>query len=245
MRVYNSAGEDGIVVIGDYGIVVRDDEGKLVLAAEAAAAGKPAGLWLGTPKDPDGGGRVGLVVLRNASGQEGVALSGDYGIVVRDDKGKLVLAAEAAVPRQPAGLWLGTPPNDGAGRAGLVVLRDAKGAESILFDGATESISAGLGLSEGGAFSLRNAHGNEIFRIDYLTVDTIDHYEQHGRVRVKNTNGADTIVLDGRKGDITLIAPRISTLRSWRRLTRGPLSSSTMKVNCGRALDHTTKGLPV
>jgi len=98
--------------------------------------GNPCGLWLGKAKT-DGGGRASLIVIRGATGEDSIELDGNSGIVVRDDSGKLVLnfAKRANMPGQPAGLWLGKAKADGGGAAGLLVIRDVIGVDSITLDG--------------------------------------------------------------------------------------------------------------
>jgi hypothetical protein len=80
--LFDSSGNEAIRLRtghGDNGIFVRDQGGKVVLnfAAEANMAGKPAGLWLGRAK-ADGGG-PGLLVLRDASGNDSITVDGAQG----------------------------------------------------------------------------------------------------------------------------------------------------------------------
>jgi hypothetical protein len=140
--IRNAAGKDGIVLDGNFGFVVRDHAGKLVMnfAAEAGLPGKPAGLWIGT-SDVDGAAHAGLLVIRNAAGKDGIILDGNFGFVVRDHAGKVVLnfAAEAGMASEPAGLWIGRAKNEGGG-PGLLVLRDTEGNDAIVIDGAQGDI---------------------------------------------------------------------------------------------------------
>ena len=78
----------------------------------------------------------GTLVMRNTAGEDVIVLDASHGFTVRDDAGKVVLnfASEANMAGKPAGLWLGRAKSDGGG-AGLLVMRNAAGADSIVLDG--------------------------------------------------------------------------------------------------------------
>lgn len=107
---------------------------------EANMAGTPAGLWLGKTRT-DGGGSAGLIFLRSSVGDDGVVLNGDSQILVRDPAGKVVfnLHGQANMAGKPAGIWLGRHKSDGGG-AGLLVLRNGDGEDSIVLNGSTGDI---------------------------------------------------------------------------------------------------------
>ena len=138
-----SNGEEGVILDGENGFSARDHAGKTVFnfAGEANITGKPSGLWIGTAK-ADGGGHTGLVFLRRSNGEEGIVLDGENGFSARDHAGKMVFnfAGEANMTGTPSGLWIGTAKADGGGHAGLIVVRDAAGNDSIVLDGAQGDI---------------------------------------------------------------------------------------------------------
>src|SRR5262249_57240726 len=78
----------------------------------------------------------------NSQGQDAIVLDGNTGFVARDHAGKLVFnfAGEANITGNPSGLWLGTGQEEGGGHPGLLILRDAAGADSIVVNGAIGDI---------------------------------------------------------------------------------------------------------
>jgi hypothetical protein len=83
-----------------------------------------AGLWLGAAE------RNGLVVLRDAAGTNRASLSSESGrLNLHDEKGNLVLTLAAQAQDDRAGMWVG-----GEGRDGVVVARNAAGANRVVLD---------------------------------------------------------------------------------------------------------------
>jgi len=186
-------------------VVVKDASAKTVFnfVSEANMTGKPSGLWIGRAK-ADGGGHTGLVFLRNSAGEDGVILDGSNGFSACDHAGKVVLnfAGEANMTGRPSGLWIGTAKSDGGGHAGLVVLRNSAGRDSIILDG-----SSGFSVSDHTGRMVLNFAGEANMTgkpaglwVGKAKVDG----GGSGLLVIRDASGNDSIVIDGAQGDIIL-----------------------------------------
>jgi hypothetical protein len=200
--LFNTSGNEGVALKGNGTLVMRDQAGKVVFnfdPSEANIAGKPAGLWLGRAKG-DGGGPS-LLVMRNAAGEDGIVLDASNGFIMRDHEGKVVFnfASEANIPGKPAGLWLGRWKGDGGG-ASLLVMRNAAGEDGIVLDGNNGLI-------------MRDQAGKVVFNFAAEAGMTgkpaglwLGRAREDGGgaslLVMRDAAGADSIVLDGKAGDI-------------------------------------------
>ena len=136
----NWAGKDSIVLNGANNIVrIFDGSGKEVLGLDAnAAGGGHAGLFLG------GGGKPGILVMRDSAGRDSMNLNGLTGdLNIYDENGKRLLAVRGKVKgTDTAGLWIGAHAGDSASgaKAGYLEIRNSSGKPSMILNGFDNSV---------------------------------------------------------------------------------------------------------
>ena len=138
IRLDGTGGES----LGHDEILIRDHLNRRVLAFDNNSFdGRSAGLFIGAHTG-DGGGKPGIIALRDHGGRDSIFLDGPNGdVYVKDDAGRNAFAfISDAFDANVAGLWIGAGSDELGGKPGIIALRDQNGADSIFIDGAKGDI---------------------------------------------------------------------------------------------------------
>jgi hypothetical protein len=123
--------------LGHDEILIRDPLNRRVLAFDNNSFdGRTAGLFIGAHTS-DGGGKPGIIALRDHKGKDSIFLDGPNGdVYVKDDAGRNAFAfISDAFDANIAGLWIGASRDELGGKPGIIALRDQNGTDSIFIDG--------------------------------------------------------------------------------------------------------------
>jgi hypothetical protein len=143
----SAAGNPVVLLDGGDGnaVQVRDEtpQKKIVFAFEKNAFNKTrAGLFIGA-HSTQAGKKPGFVAIRDDAGNDGIILSGATpgDNIAVDEPGRRVLAFDKnAFDKTKAGLFIGAHITQGGKKPGLIALRDSKGNDSLVLDGAKGDI---------------------------------------------------------------------------------------------------------
>ena len=185
-------GKDGKIIVGNKNaeqvvqidatagadnLLVRYANQKRVFAVNNNSFGNACGVWIGAP-EADDGGRQGVLIVRDNKGKDAVWINGAVGndnLLVHDEAHKRVFAVNSNSFSNGCGVFIGAPQADqGGGRHGFLIVRDKKGADAVVIDGAA------------GDIVLANADCAEEFDVvddEELTPGAVMVIEADGRLR--------------------------------------------------------------
>ena len=140
-------GRDSILLSGANGdMVLRDKNGTHSFGFHSGDDKASAGLWIGgiesdTPTTKKM--KSGFLALRHGNGNESVILDGLNGNMYIKDSNNLPAFSiiSRAFNSNIAGLFIGATIADGEPKPGQVYIRDRKGNDSIILDGATSKLT--------------------------------------------------------------------------------------------------------
>jgi hypothetical protein len=179
-------------------IFLRDKNGIQSFAVMNNVIDGKTAISVGASKSE--GGKPGYMAIRSSIGTDSIVLDGARGSVGLGDKFEnrvIFLDPNHGTRNEYSALFLGE------GKAGIAVLRDSKGRDSITLDGAM------------GYMALFDEDGHRGFHLSskaptlynsaavWIGGNTSEG-PKAGHVIIRNTSGNDSIVLDGAKGNVSL-----------------------------------------
>jgi hypothetical protein len=220
----DSAGKDSITLDGDKGyLLLKDVAGNGGIRLDAKADPKYGTLFLGTDS------KAGIMVVRGSTGKDSVIMDGTTGNVdIFNDEGRRGLALRSkAFDGKTAGLWIGANASrtEGGPMAGRIYLRDSTGNDSIVLNGSNNSVTLKNKTGRNsitmdgttGNVDIFNDEGRRGLALRSKAFDgktaglwiganasRTEGGPMAGKIFLRDSNGRDSISIDGSSGDIVL-----------------------------------------
>jgi hypothetical protein len=216
IRILNSDGEKvtiwnstGIFDLGgggkDGSISLRDKEG----IASIIFLGSEASAVIGQAHRENEPGKPGHLFLLDNAGRPSTTLDGSSGdIIIFDTEHDHSFSLHGRVGSDTdnyAGIWLGAGGGDEGKKPGKMFLRDASGNDSMTLDGASGDIVI-HDADNKHSFSLHGRVGSDTdnYAGIWLGAGGGDEGKKPGKMFLRDASGNNSIILDGRAGDIFL-----------------------------------------